>query len=152
MLRRYFIQLKRETDYALRILLYIGQRCSDETAPCEGVSIFDISSQTGIPRIRAGRICGYLKETGLIRETASETHETLYAPGEGLLQRSLLDIIAVTEYNTHLFAVFDRQSQLYRSQARQFQKIEAEIEEILSNIPLQAILQGEEQGAKATVR
>ncbi len=146
------MQLKRETDYALRILLYIGQRCSDETAPCEGVSIFDISSQTGIPRIRAGRICGYLKETGLIRETASETHETLYAPGEGLLQRSLLDIVAVTEYNTHLFAVFDRQSQLYRSQARQFQKIEAEIEEILSNIPLQALLQGEEQGAKATVR
>ena len=40
------MQLKRDTDYALRILSCIGSRSAEGTMPPEGISLRTISSQT----------------------------------------------------------------------------------------------------------
>ena len=61
------MQLKRDTDYAVRILYCLNQNyATDNSGEKKGVTLSEIAMQTGTPKLVAGRVCDSLKEKGII--------------------------------------------------------------------------------------
>ena len=61
------MQLKRDTDYAIRILYCLRQNGDvGHTGERKGMTLSEIAMQTGTPKLVAGRVCESLKKTGLI--------------------------------------------------------------------------------------
>jgi len=134
------MQLKRDTDYALRILLYIGEQWPYRDASGDGFSVSEISSQTGIPKISANRICGYLEIKDTLSSRKTDDNDALYYPGPAFYRKSLLDVLEATEQGANLFAVFDKKSGLYKKQNRQLKKIQNEVEHVLSSTTIEDFL------------
>ena len=62
------MQLKRDTDFALRILFCLKQNHDKKDAEGpEGLTLTEIAKQTGVPKLAAGRICDCLQARGMIR-------------------------------------------------------------------------------------
>lgn len=139
------MQLKRDTDYALRILFHIGEQCAGKNEASEGLSLLDISSRTGVPRISALRICGYFAAENILLAAKTKSNETRYFPGPLLYRQSLLNIIRVTESSADLFAVFERGSRLYKMRGPRLQAAQAEIERTLSAITVGDLLAKKER-------
>ena len=137
------MQLKRDTDYALRILFYIGGQQSGTDAASNGFSSSDISTQTGVPRMSVDRICGYLGEKRIIAAKTAENGEYLYYPGPGFGRKSLLEVVRAAEGGADIFAVFDRKSPFYRAHGARLREIQAGLDKLLSDISLKDFLGGE---------
>lgn len=114
------MQMKRDTEYALRILYAVAGGPAPKEEPFRGgATLNDISALSGVPRIGIDRICGQLEAAGLIQSRSEEGGEVLYAPAPDLMQKSLLDITRATEQGMSLFAVFDKGSDFFfRNEAR----------------------------------
>ncbi len=133
------MQLKRDTDYALRILLCMGEQSLDGDAPAAGLTLPELSARAGVPKISANRICGYLECKNILSKRR-ENGELLYFPGEALTRQTLLDVLSATEGGAHLFAVFDRKTELYRTYGAQLEAVQKAIEDVLSGVSLADLL------------
>jgi len=142
------MQLKRDTDYALRIILYIGVYWPEREQTSEGFSLSEISSQTSVPRISADRICGYLKDSDILSSVRTGTNELLYHPGKDFYDRSLLDVINAAEDGVQLFAGFDRKSLFYRERDETLRRIQESVDETLSRITIRQFLDGEKDASR----
>jgi len=129
------MQLRRDTEYALRILAIIGEKRTDRTSP-GGVTLSEISAQSGVPRVGVDRICGYLESAVFIESGKGENGEVLYFPAAGFSDRSLLDVMQITEHGTQLFAVFDKSSSLFVNAGQALQSVQAGVERTLSTLTL----------------
>ena len=134
------MQLKRETEYALRILFRVVENGNGVDGPPAGLNLLEICTDTGVPRTAAQRICEQCEAAGLLRSELTANRERQYFPGQALDSESLGGVIALMENGTNLFAVFDRGSAMYRSQGRRFEEIQTSVQKILGNIKISDLL------------
>lgn len=139
------MQLKQDSDYALRILLKIGNRYGDQNTAFCGMSLSELSIGTGIPRVRVERICKSLKSDSLLLEEKRVGKELRYYPAAGFEQRSLLDAIKTVERGVRLFALFDRKNELYRTAGAQLQELQDTVERAMAGITIGDLLRKENE-------
>ncbi|MBR2666575.1 MAG: Rrf2 family transcriptional regulator [Oscillospiraceae bacterium] len=136
------MQLKRDTDYAIRILFCLKETIeTDPEREQKKIALSEIAAQARIPKTTALRICGYLSEKGmihLIRE--GEDGENEYYAAPLLLERSLLDVIEAVEGTGRIFAVFDRKSHMYRKCGKGIEKLQRKHERLLSSASLEGLI------------
>lgn len=135
------MQLKRDTDYAVRILYCLNQ--TEDTAvstAAKGLSLSEIAMRTGMPKVVAGRVCESLKDKGVVSLTSDpEAVEKVYCSSKDLLNYSLLDVIEAVEGNCQLFAVFDKRSIGYKNCEEQLQKVQKRTERVLAKATLSSL-------------
>ena len=135
------MQLKRDTDYAIRIL-YCLKEGGDRIDPVPGgLTLGEISAQTGVPKITAGRICDNLDQKGLLSPGERGGDEKGFLLPQRLLQKSLLDVVEAMESTGQILAVFDKQSVMYKKCEEQLLKAQEEIRCILAGISLEGLMQ-----------
>lgn len=104
------MQLKRDTDYALRIILYIVKQSEPEKT---WLSIYDLSKNTAVSPAIIARLCRSLAEAKILNVTPSTDKTVKFALRRGAMKKTVLDIIRAVEGHNDLFAVFNRSTELY---------------------------------------
>ena len=132
------MQLKRDTDYALKILLNIAESIN-ASENSEAVSLREISLNTKIPKQIAGRLCERLSEAGFIHE-CTEGGTGTYAADEVLSDVTLFDVVEAVEGTSEIFAVFDKNSELYRKYGSALDHTEGKIADELKKLSIGTIL------------
>lgn len=117
------MQLKRDTDYALRILYCLYIDSSFEDPYNLGLSIQEIARKTGLQTYIIKRLCELLEPPGFIICSANNGFPRLFASKE-LCNRSLFDVVEAVEGGANLFAVFFPSSLMYKQCHVNFQKTE----------------------------
>ena len=135
------MQLKKDTDIALRILYCLYQNNSgNDLGTARGLTLLEIATQTETPLIVIRRVCESLKARGIITLLSEfDSEEISYCASKELLEHSMLDVVEAIEGNCQIFAVFDQRSLLYRDCAKQIQKIQNKTETLLNNAKLGSI-------------
>ena len=137
------MQLKRDTDYAIRILLVMAEPALSKKE-LQGLDLKTICEKTSVPRQIAIRLCGLLSDAGFIKK--EETDEsTTYIPESDLLEKTVLDIIDAVEGQSNLFAVFDRRAEIYTKYGFALASVNAALSDELNKITIQTILDWEQQ-------
>lgn len=126
------MQLKRDTEYALRILNAIA-RSSDirKDPPYIGVPLSEIRALSGVPGVAIDRICSKLESAGLIACQKEKSGEKVYTAASDLRQKSLLDVIRTTEQGIPLFAVFDKDSGFFQRNENRLLQLQSSAEKLL---------------------
>ena len=135
------MQLKRDTDFAIRILYCLKQK-SKATDPsgAGGLTLNEIAAQTGAPKTAVGRLCEKLEEKGIIDLCCEpKAPEKAYCAGPHLLDQSFLSVINAVEGTGELFAVFDKRTAAYSCSETQIQRIQKSIEKILTETTLRRL-------------
>ncbi len=101
------MQLKRNTDYALRILL-----CVAEYPDENGIPLPKLCKHSSIPHTIAVRLCRKLVDENILTETTIG-NRTFFAINPGANNITLYDVILAIEGTVDLFAVFDHSTELY---------------------------------------
>ena len=131
------MQLKRDTDYAIRILYCLRQNGDvGHTGERKGMTLSEIAMQTGTPKLVAGRVCESLKEKGMIAAAGQDRAERSYCSTETQSEYSLLDVIEAVEGTCQLFTVFDKRLAGYKSFENQIRKIQKQTEGVLAGATL----------------
>ena len=135
--------LKRDTDVALRILFCLKQNCEKkDTGETSGLTLTQISIQTGVPKLTAGRICDRLMVKGMIYlSREQEQSEKAYYSTEELGAFSLLDVVEATERTGKIFDVFDRSSTMYKHCKERIMKTQKRTEDVLSKTTLNSFFE-----------
>lgn len=137
------MQLKRDTEYALRILYCIGAQCPEKDAVQRGLTVGEICARSGVPKLGVRRLCAILTGAQFLVCRTRENGDVFYLPGQDLRQTSLLQVVRITEPGTQLFAVFEKGSAFYKSTAIALQTCQTEVEKILSGVTIGSLLQAE---------
>lgn len=127
------MQLKRDTDYALRMLLYLARQ---EDSGESGIAVPEISRQTSIPVAVASRLCKKLENARLLKMVESAGHRAQFAPHNDVLDKTVFDVICAAEGNCSLFAVFDKTTELYAAGKDVFETIERKLADALAHITI----------------
>lgn len=135
------MQLKRDTDYAIRILLVMAEPVPDKEL--QGLKIKTICEKTDIPRQIALRLCNLLSGLGFIKKEG-EGESATYTPESNLPEKTVLDIIKAVEGQSNLFAVFDRRTEMYERYGHLLESVNEILLRELNNVTIQTIL-GREQ-------
>ncbi|WP_407383529.1 hypothetical protein [Ruminococcus sp.] len=102
------MNLQRNTDYALRIIICILKLCSNKTVYKNGISMYNICIQTGVQKITASRICESLYHKDLlIMSVPKDGSASCYLPSKKLEKLTLLELIEIIEGNTNIFTLFN---------------------------------------------
>ncbi|MCQ2512722.1 MAG: hypothetical protein MJ092_04965 [Lachnospiraceae bacterium] len=137
------MQLKRDTDYAIRILLVMAEPALNKKALQEQ-DLKTICEKTSVPRQIALRLCGLLSDAGFLKKEETDG-STTYMPGNVLLEKTLLDIIDAVEGQSNLLAVFDRRAEIYKKYGFALASLNAALSDELNKITIQTILDWEQQ-------
>lgn len=135
------MQLKRDTDYAIRILLVMAEPALSKKE-LQGLDLKTICEKTSVPRQIAIRLCGLLSDAGFIKKEETDG-STTYIPESDLLEKTVLDIIDAVEGQSNLFAVFDRRAAIYAKYGIALASVNAALSEELSKITIRTILDWE---------
>jgi len=135
------MQLKRDTEYAMRIMIYIAE-LQKENGQQAGVPSSNMIAKAGIPIVSFNRISDRLEEKGLIRKEASVEGESWLYPGSGFWKQSILSIGEAVEGNMKIFDVFDRNSYISQTYGKVLLETQRDLEQILSEKTLESILNG----------
>lgn len=136
------MQLKRDTDFALRILFCLKQAGTGATKDGPGgCSLTELAVRTGLSKTVAGRICDTLAANGILlphyeSETGEESCYSIREPGDC----SLLDVVVAAEGTGRIFAVFDRRSDMYHHCEQKIQTIQDRTESLLREIKITQFL------------
>ena len=122
------MQLKRDTDYALRILLCIAKQ---EDIDKNGMTISELSKGTSVPQTIAIRLCEKMKDAKLLNAAGTNENITLYSLHKGAINKTVFDVIRAIEGGINLFAVFDRSTELYASGKDYFEDTEQKLADSL---------------------
>lgn len=137
------MQLKKDTDYAIRILLVMAEAVQ-EKKETQGWKIKAISENAVVPRQIALRLCNLLSDAGFIKKEEADGCTT-FIPGSGLLEKTVLDIIDAVEGQSNLFAVFDRRTDIYTKYGLALASVNAALSDELNTITIQVILDWEQE-------
>lgn len=122
------MQLKRDTDYALRLL-----QCMAKNAQIEGgVALFELCRTTGVPKTVAERLCRRLTKAKMI--TLTDEERLCFEICAETQDKTILDVIQAVEGNLNLFAVFDQSTELYKSCKELFAQTEENFANSVKNI------------------
>lgn len=120
------MQLKRDTEYALRILFTVA----GATDP-RGITRTEIRNRSGLPRAGVNRICDRLESAGLITCRREDNGEGVYAAAADLFRKSLLDVICAVEQGVPLFAVFEKGSAFFSQNEGRLTTLQGKVEALL---------------------
>ena len=137
------MQLKRDTDYAIRILLVMAEPALSKKE-LQGLDLKTICEKTSVPRQIAIRLCGLLFDAGFIKKEETDG-STTYISESDLLEKTVLDIIDAVEGQSNLFAVFDRRAEIYTKYGFALASVNAALSDELNKISIQTILDWESQ-------
>lgn len=137
------MQLKRDTDYALRILFCLKDTLiSDTHTRQKSIPLTKLSSEIKVPKITTKRICDSLVEKGLIHVHAeSGIGGRTYYVTHFMLKHSLLDVVEAVEHTGKIFAVFDKSSYLYKQCENALERAQGEYEKLLADTLLEQLLE-----------
>ncbi|MBQ8975461.1 MAG: Rrf2 family transcriptional regulator [Oscillospiraceae bacterium] len=134
------MQLRRDTDYAVRILFCIKEDYDRRKRKGSGLTLSEIAAHVGIPKLVAGRLCERLSAGGIIKsKMEQESEEKIYYTTDGLSSKSLLDVIEVMEETGKIFAVFDKRSSMYKSCEDSLQQVQSSLENVLKGTALKEL-------------
>lgn len=122
------MQLKRDTDYALRLLLCTARQTRENTS---GRSLQTLSKETHVPATIATRLCSRMEEADLLRIAYGSGKSKRYLLGEDAMNKTLYDVICAIEGHRDIFAVFDRTTELFSSGKAYFQIAEGQFEKAM---------------------
>lgn len=125
------MQLKRDTDYALRILLYIALQSSRNSS---GMTAFELSRHTAVPPIIAARLCRTLTDTRFLT-----LKENMYALAKSARNKSLFDVICAVEGRCSLFAVFNKTEEAYTGCEADFDRVDQQVTSALKSLTLRQL-------------
>lgn len=137
------MQLKRDTDYAIRILLVMAEPTLRKKE-LEKMDLKTICEKTSVPRPVALRLCNLLSDAGFIKKEESDGN-TIFIQENDLLEKTVLDIIDAVEGQSNLFAVFDRRTEIYTKYGLALASVNTALSEELNKITIQTILDWEQQ-------
>lgn len=132
------MQLKRDTDYALRILLCAVQKTRQDEV---WMTIPEISKQTSIPATITGRLCRKLTDAKLLQVmelTEDASRYAMYAIDPASLHKSVFDVICVIEGRSDLFAIFNKSTELYSLCKEFFEDTDRNLTDSLKRMTLSA--------------
>ena len=127
------MQLKRDTDYALRLVLGVA-KYADEN----GILLVELCRHASVPQTIAARLCSKLVKAELLKENKTESQMT-YSGGDNFQNKTLLDVVQAIEGTADMFAVFDRSTELYACGKYEFALSERQLTESLGGISLQKL-------------
>ena len=137
------MQLKRDTDYAIRILLVMAEPALNKKELQE-LDLKTICEKTSVPRQIAIRLCDLLSDAGFIKKEETDGN-TIFIQENNLLEKTVLDIIDAVEGQSNLFAVFDRRAEIYTKYGFALASVNAALSDELNKITIQTILDWEQQ-------
>ena len=133
------MQLKRDTEYAMRIMVYIAEHLKQK-GKRTGTPSSNVIANTGIPIVTFNRICGRLEDSGMIRKEVGEDGEKWLYPGNGFWEQSILSIGEAVEGNMKILVIFDKNSSLSQSYGKKLQETQNSLDYILSKTTLESIV------------
>ncbi len=128
------MQLKRDTDYALRLLL-----CVAKYSEKNGISVSDLSRYASVPRATAHRLCSKLTDAELLKEIKEDTR-SFYSVRDDIMNKTLLDVVLATEETVDMFAVFDHSTEVFICGKNEFVLAEHQLTQSLGSISLQKLI------------
>ena len=139
------MQLKRDTDYALRVLFCI-QDNQEIGRQAKGMRPSELSSRSGVPKLAIRRICEQLSDGDIlqyrvvsaVRGKAKE--ERAYYSRDGFAGITLLDVVETMEGTGKIFSVFDQQSPMYGKCEEQILAVQDKAEQTLRSVSLKTFL------------
>lgn len=134
------MQLKRDVDYALRLLLCVAKQ-KQTKGKKNGLTVLELSKNTAIPMTIVSRLCNKMKEERLLKVQELCTNNIEYTIGRNTLNKTLFDVIRAIEGCSGLFSVFDKSTALYKHCQPYFEKIERQFEVSLEDITLKELLE-----------
>lgn len=139
------MQLKRDTDYALRVLYCIREK-QEIGRNAKGMRLPELAVCAGVPKLAIKRICDLLSDRNILQyrsmPSAKERtkEEKAYYSRDGFAGLTLLDVVEATEGTGKVFAVFDKQSPMYRNCETQILAVQDKTEHALRDISLKSFL------------
>ena len=134
------MQLKRDTDYALRIMICTAKHIQKNNYD-KGVLKTDIATDTGIPKPAFNRICSRLEEKGMLYTATGAKGEKLLFPGVDFWQQSILTIGEAVEGNMKVFILFDKNASPAPYYKESLTKAQKNLEDVLSDATLESMLE-----------
>ncbi len=128
------MQLKRDTDYALRLILSTAEYAGEN-----GISLPEMCKQATVPRTIASRLCPKLVGAELLKERCI-SKQPVYFLGDDVHGKTLLDVVLATEETVDMFAVFDHCTELYTSVKDEFESTEQKLIKSLSEVNLHKLI------------
>ncbi len=125
------MQLKRDTEYALRIMISLAEYLKEEGGS-SGISSAELISGAGIPKISFNRICKSLEEKGLILKKTDSEGNVWVCPGRDFWDQSIFSIGMAVEGNMDIFAVFDRRSEFMKKYGEKLKETQKNLTLVLS--------------------
>ena len=141
------MHLKQDTDYALRVVFYVGCRAAEQGRAFRGCGFSDVARAAGMPGVRVGRVCAGLERTGILLIRRDRGREPVCWPGVGFRSRTLLDVMRAVGDETRLLALFDRDSALFRARGDVLEETQAALERLLTGLTLDVLLRSRDGAA-----
>lgn len=133
------MQLKRDTDYAIRILLIIAESTLNKNEPKE-MDLKAICERADVPGQVALRLCNLLSETSFIKKADEDRG---YISERDLSGKTVFDIIEAVEGRCNLLAVFDRRTELYARYGHALEAMNDDLSSELKKMTIRTILDSE---------
>ena len=136
------MQLKRDTDYALRILFCLREKqAEDISRRTAGWTLPEMAATIGAPKLAVSRVCEKLSKAGLIRFCPAPERggKKCLFPAD-LAGRSLLEVTRAVEDTGDIFAVFDAGTPMYQHCEGRLKEAQEQVKEALEGISLQRLL------------
>lgn len=115
------MQLKRDTDYAIRIIWSV---CRAKTEKDESIIISEICKQIGVARTIALRICNKLTEREILAADIAAKHEIKFTVSDKTKEKTLYDVVEAIEGSSELLAMFDKSFESYANCGELFDSLE----------------------------
>lgn len=133
------MQLKRDVDYSLRILLCIAKskRIKNENS---GLTIFELSKLTSISPTIISRLCCEMENANLLKSVKTSAKTTEYSISKTILNKTLFDVVQAIEGQNTLFSVFDKSTDIYFHCKKYFEKIENQFKTSLDSVTIKDLL------------
>lgn len=135
------MQLKRDTDYALRILHCINTlQSSNSNKYGTYPTISDITLYSGVSKTPALRICGKLCNSQILKVYKDNLTGKEHYMLPDVKNSSLLDVIEAVEKSCNIFAVFDKKSSFYKNHETYLASVQNDMFSLLSNTSLYSLI------------
>lgn len=136
------MNLQRNTDYALRIIICILKLCSNKTVYRKGMSMYNICIQTGVQKITASRICELLYQKNLlIPSFPMDGSSSGYLPSDSLENLTLLELINIIEGNSNLFELFNTDNKFMETNKALLSIINGKVKSDLLQVKMKDFIQ-----------
>ncbi len=128
---------KRDTDYALRIMLCLAKAKKEKKS---GLMLREISWETNIPMTASRRILNIFIENGFVSFYEQNGRGSTFFICENTDELSLMDILRAVEDNTEILGNFDKENKIYNTYNDLLPYIERKIYHQFENMTLNQIL------------